>query len=356
MGVAESGRGDGPEGSPQPATGGRGRDGRLVAGLRCMECGFALGGLPSSELCPGCFTPLRRAVLGQAAACDERTKACRSIGNCVSCGYRLAGLLASGHCPECGTEVRQSLRGWLLQHASPAYLVRLHRGLSLVLYGMAGQFVLVLLMVVTEVGRTFGTAWAGGGMQLGLTLAGVAVSGVVAIGYWLVTEPDPQLTGLESPRSSRVVLRVAVVVGVLCAVAGLPGAVSGAGGGLVTGPLGAITEALYWMGWLAWVTQIWAMLLFARLLARRVPDSWVVGRSEVYVWLLPVVALSGLCLPVIALVSCCLPLAWLAFSGGHYLGLLVALAMYWNLLHRLSEHVRAIVRTGEPARLKGMMA
>jgi hypothetical protein len=36
------------------------------------------------------------------------------------------------------------------------------------------------------------------------------------------------------------------------------------------------------------------------------------------------------------------------------LGPLVALVLYWNLLHRMRKHLKAIVETGEPAQLPTM--
>jgi hypothetical protein len=53
-----------------------------------------------------------------------------------------------------------------------------------------------------------------------------------------------------------------------------------------------------------------------------------------YRWLLPLIAVVG----AVAL----------------FLGPLVALIMYWNLLDRMRKHLKSIVANGQPASLRGM--
>jgi hypothetical protein len=77
-----------------------------------------------------------------------------------------------------------------------------------------------------------------------------------------------------------------------------------------------------------------AMLTQARFLGRRVPDRVIVDRAGRYRWLLPLISVVGVCLV--------------------YLGPLIALILYWNLLDRLRKHVKMIQTAGRPAELKGM--
>lgn len=255
---------------------------------------------------------------------------------CITCGYDLHGLGVLGTCPECATSVEQSLRGILLQFASPEYLGEVRSGLTWVLNGI---LVKVLLMVV---GMFMGMMWAaggGGGMGIGnaymLVMAGVTLGTTLAIayGYYRLTVPDPQFLGAEKPDSARSVVRIAVLVQVglslvETAAAFLTGALGGA--------TGVVMMAASWLGVAVWVVQFFAMMRYTRWLAQRVPDAYIVKRTGVYIWLLPVLFTVGIVL-----------------LG---LGPVIALVMYWNLLHRLRQHLVSIRKSGEPAKLTNMLA
>jgi hypothetical protein len=54
---------------------------------------------------------------------------------CRSCGYALRGLPASGACPECATAVGRSIHGDLLRFCEPDWVVRIARGVRLLVIG-----------------------------------------------------------------------------------------------------------------------------------------------------------------------------------------------------------------------------
>ena len=54
---------------------------------------------------------------------------------CIRCGYALTGLAASGTCPECGVEVIRSLAEDRIADADPAWLATVYRGLWLLAFG-----------------------------------------------------------------------------------------------------------------------------------------------------------------------------------------------------------------------------
>lgn len=253
---------------------------------------------------------------------------------CVKCGYDLRGLPLTGVCPECGSPVEDSLRGLVLQFASAQYRGKLKRGLSLILNGILLQIGLMVL--------GFGVVLAFPGsrmVMLGLSAAGLGVTVMLMLGYWLFTEPDPGYTGIEKPKSARQVARIAVAVQAVIQVVQLVmsmaddavGAVSGTSGGftLVSAVSGLLTLAAL----AAWATQFFAVMLYTRWLGSRVPDAHVASKSKTYMWLLPVLTTLGILL--------------LGF------GPLIALILYWNLLDRLRKHVKAIEATGAPAPLSG---
>lgn len=264
---------------------------------------------------------------------------------CLRCGYQLRGLHASGRCPECGTAVELSLAEPTLAAATPEYLASLARGLRLILAG------LVALVVITVVGMFLFPAVVGlGGVPGGGNPAAVmgtlqivhvissvvnlAVALVLAAGYVLYTAPDPREVAHETTTTARRVVRAAVAAQVVIAVVTLP-----LQGMVVTGAAGPamvlLVAGVGLLGSVAWAAQYFATLRYTRWLATRVPDDWILRRTKVYMWLLPVLVTVG------------------SIACG--LGPVVALVLYWNLLHRLRQHVVSIQTTGTPRLdLKGL--
>ncbi len=308
----------------------------LVRGVACVSCQYPLDGLPTGGVCPECATEIRRSLM--AAGMDPAAGVLGVVQGghtCVSCGYALAGLPVHGKCPECGTDVQRSLRGFLLQYASPEYIGSLHTGLRLVLWGILGKVVLMVTVFLA------GAAASGlpGFLQVFMPAVmgvDVLVSLVMAVGYWKVSEPDPQLQGMESPVTARVVLRASTVIGAVCTVVAAPQAlVAGTGGGVAGyGLLAAIMGLAGLLGTLAWLVQAVAMLTQARFLGRRVPDRKIVDLAGRYRWVLPLISVLFFCVL--------------------FLGPLLAIVLYWNLLDRLRKHVKMIQERGVPAGLRGM--
>lgn len=250
---------------------------------------------------------------------------------CVKCGYSIEGLFANGHCPECGTPVAESLRGDLLQHAGKDYLRTILTGHAWVLNGVLA----IIVVQVTTLLGSIAAAMRGAStppreFTAIVSLLGLAVSVWIFLGYVKLTEPDPQFNGLERPDTARRLVRlgaiVTIVVGVIASVLYLSTSVSG----IVV----LVLAALQLVGLAAFAVQFLAMMNYTIWLGRRIPDQWIIRRAAMYRWLLPVVAVVG------AIVL--------------FLGPLVALIMYWNLLDRMRKHLKSIVADGHPASLRGM--
>ena len=263
------------------------------------------------------------------------------VATCIQCGYALQGLPTAGKCPECGTAVADSLRGFLLQFAGRQYLETITKGLSFVLNGILAM---VILMIVGFV-MAFGLVTAGGGLtafSVLLTGASTVISLAILWGYWQFTELDPGSAALDTERSSRKVVRVAVVVSAVVAVlsllielSGVAGSARGTGAGAAVDTTAAVINGgLRLASAAAWIAQFFAVMRYTRLLGQRMPDAFIVKRCSMYMWLLPVLQTVG-----ILLVG---------------LGPLIALVMYWNLLDRLRKHLKSILATGAPAQLPKM--
>lgn len=258
--------------------------------------------------------------------------------SCFRCSYNLRGLPIAGVCPECGTPVQDSLRGILLQFASAEYLSTIHSGLSLILNGI---LLMVLLSVVSIFIGINASGVAGG--DPGLVLAGLQIipSVMMLLGYWKYTEPDPGFAGTELPAAARKVMRVTVVIQAATTAAGfllsfativfLAGGAATSGASAVLLVVGIVNIT----GIGAFVVQFFATMRYTRWMASRVPDARIITRTKTYMWALPAIAIVG----AIFL----------------FLGPLIALVLYWNLLDRLRKHVKAIRKTGSPAALKGSL-
>ncbi len=244
---------------------------------------------------------------------------------CVECGYDLFGLPLAGSCPECGKPVADSLRGILLQYASREYVGMVRQGHSIVLNGILAQVIITILVWIETATNVFGPI-----VEAGAGIATIAVSIVVFAGYLRLTIPDPQFTGTERPDAARQIVRIAVIGQIVFTLAQLVISVlsPGLGASLI------INVLLGLLGAVMWAVQFFAMMRYTRWLGQRVPDVHVVKTATRYMWVLPLLTTFGL----------------LLFG----LGPLLALVMYWNLLDRMRKHLKAILATGEPARLKGM--
>lgn len=294
----------------------------------CVHCGYSMQGLASANLCPECD----QHVPGSAPSAVPNIIGADRY--CVRCGYSLQGLKSDGQCPECGTDLALSLREPTLASSAPEYVTSVRRGLTLVLNG-------ILLMMVAGIASVPIALWIGNPTILSgwASQAGsTAITAMMLWGYWLFTQPDPSQEAVESQNAARRVLRISVMVQAGASVAGLtlvliepPVATAR---GVPTGVALAAMCATF-LNVVAALVQFFAMMRYTRWMAGRVPDRLIVRRTRTYMWLLPILVFPG-----------CFAL---------FLGPLIALILYWNLLDRLRKHVKSIIRTGSPAPLKGAL-
>ncbi len=250
---------------------------------------------------------------------------------CIQCAYLLRGLPTSGKCPECGTEVAMSLREPMLGSASLDYVRKVNSGLNFVLYGI----LFLVLMMILSIGAVF--VMGAANAQLAMHAAGLIGSIMIYMGYWYYTQPDPGQVAEEKQRAARKVIRIVVAIQAVVALAHLvlglifgynapPGVRGAAPGAAPPDAIALVIGALGIASAVAWIIQYFAVMRYTRWLASRVPDRWIVKRTKVYMWLLPVLSTVGTLVIV---------------------GPLIALILYWNLLDRLRKHTRAVL-AGKP--------
>ncbi|MEE8154165.1 MAG: hypothetical protein V3T53_04290 [Phycisphaerales bacterium] len=147
---------------------------------------------------------------------------------CVTCGYHLRSLPIEQSCPECGTPIELSLRGDLLSQSDPAWVARLARGQSLLMFGVRlCLIVMVCTVAIPFLGFGLGFVFASGfGFNipswvfsvLFLSFGGALIVGTLfaTLGCTLVTTQDPRDSLRESPTSNRTVARKALFAMYAC--------------------------------------------------------------------------------------------------------------------------------------------
>jgi hypothetical protein len=248
---------------------------------------------------------------------------------CARCGYSLSGLAIGGKCPECGWPIEASLRGRLLEVADPAYLDALARGVLIVICCTIANVVLsfaaflVAAVLASMLVFRGGPTWADAAMEMFIAIGvmiGAAVTLASAYGYWQLTAPDPGTASREQPGAARRLARATIVASVACSLASSLLNLTYRGGA-AAGPMAVqVAEAgLSLLGTLAWAVHFFAMMLYVRWLAARVPDAGIVEQTRLYIWLLPVLTVVGVM---------CLGL-------GPLVAMVLYLIMLWNLRRRI---------------------
>ncbi len=230
---------------------------------------------------------------------------------CLNCGYNLRGLQEDGRCPECGTQVERSLKGNLLIYSSLEHLANLHTGVFLILAGIILQMLNVVGSIIAKVvlGVLSSGAGISGNVEVASTIIKLGISCMLLCGWWLFSSPDPAILGTNTGSKARQAVRVTVAISAVLmavnaileyAVPALPSNVTilsvSSAGNLV-----------------AMMVKFFAAMVYLRWLAPRLLDERVFKRAKLLMWLVPVLVLTALCTV--------------------YIGLLVALVLYWNMLN-----------------------
>ncbi len=223
---------------------------------------------------------------------------------CLQCGYSIRGLPHGGRCPECGTPIQRSLQGNLLRYSSPAYLATLNRGVLLILTAIAAQVIcivggLILIAWLTAKGWNDVARVS----ELLFSTASTGLSVVLLIGWWLFSAPDPAFVGAGGGTTARKVVRATVAAAaVLTAMATvaetLAPSIDAAANSLLV-----VVQAV----------KFFAAMLYLRWLAHRFPDAVIDARARLLMWLCPLLVTVGT-------LFC-------------FVGPIIALVLYWNLLN-----------------------
>ncbi len=186
---------------------------------------------------------------------------------CRKCSYNLRGLTIDGRCPECGAAVGLSVQGDLLRFSNPAWVRTLQRGVRLIIWGVVVIILGALLAVVLAV-----TVPAVGLAAVAVPLVGYVLT---LVGTWRLTEPDPSGLGEDQYGTSRRLIRITLVMGVIDAALDVVSE-------LITVPP-MIAVALLFLAivfGIAGVVGLFAQLQYLKKLALRIPDVKLAGRAH----------------------------------------------------------------------------
>lgn len=195
--------------------------------------------------------------------CDANGEVISDI-QCRHCGYALRGLNIDGRCPECGTSVGWSIRGNLLQYSDPGWVERLATGTRWLI-------VAALIGIITGAGSG---ALGGDDAHPVQIVIELTVSLIGLIGIWLITSPEPGI--LEtSQETARRITRYTTVTSFCLQFVGLAMMV-------------VYVEALWYgvalLDAVVSLISFFALCIFARAIARRIPNPSLVKQTTIVMW------------------------------------------------------------------------
>ena len=197
--------------------------------------------------------------------------------SCRKCGYNLRGLSTAGRCPECGTPVGYSFHGDLLQFCEPSWVETLQKGAQTFVIGV------VVIVLGSIVAGLIGAATGSGAVALLVGLVVLVGWGLTVLGWWRMTEPDPSGMGEDQYGTSRKIIRVALIVGIVQQVLNLLTR--------MFGPESAVTIGLQVLALVAGIIGVvgfFAQLTYLKKLALRIPDQALSNRANFLLYALPI--------------------------------------------------------------------
>lgn len=202
---------------------------------------------------------------------------------CRHCGYNLRGMTEDRACPECGTAVGRSLLGDQLRFSDPDWVRTLARGAGWILWsvliGIALGISVAVISFVLELNNGSTSA-----LKDVYVLLSFLPSLIYCVGVWFITAPEPSVNE-ESGVALRGLLRWTAVISIIinCISVCMK----------MTSPMMAVPIDL--VGMVVGVVGYFALFVFARRLALRVPNYDLAKQTRTVMWG-TVISLSGMVL------------------------------------------------------------
>lgn len=200
---------------------------------------------------------------------DEQGRLSSEV-TCRDCGYNLMGLSPTGMCPECGLEIGKSLQTDRLDFADPRWMDTLAKGSKLLAWWLVLGIVLGMVVggVLGAVGTNNPQVQAVGESAFQLLSTIIMLAAV-----WWVTTPEPR-EWENAGSTSRVVARYgyAASLGLSLIALAMVAAVPIAAG---------VSELL---GGLCGLIGMFALFVYYRTLALRIPDASLAKQTQTVMW------------------------------------------------------------------------
>lgn len=270
---------------------------------------------------------------------------------CRACGYELKGIAMSAACPECGAPVATSLRGDILEAASPEYVRTLWRGVLLAelvvpLLVLSWTVLIPLAIYLAERAKEAGSV-SGVSVQRNIDVLQGVLSFVVSVvslaGWWMLTRPDPGYAPGAKDLRGRRLLRGLLIVRAVQSVLGLcvvsvpailqspfsvfSGSIqihSNNGANTFNNPTWILAIALRLSFFGLWLLQFLMQCRFLGVLAARIPSTRIAKHSRRATWLIP--------------------LCWTVGFAACFTGPPAALIYYWWILDLTRRSLGKIIR------------
>lgn len=198
--------------------------------------------------------------------------------NCVRCGYNLRSAFATSNCPECGEPVETTLRPDLLHMASLNWLGRLRKGANWIVTAIIMNLLLIPIAMVIGIASVRNLSQGGGlptGTMAFLSLLGVIIVAVYAVGIWLVTSLEPNR--INRPTSASLA-RWLIIPGMLLSILAEVFTNSGdSTAETIGGFIDLISSIMQLVGFLAG-------MIYLRSLAERIPEPNLAKQTTIVFW------------------------------------------------------------------------
>lgn len=189
---------------------------------------------------------------------------------CRQCGYNLNGLSPTGMCPECGLEIAMSLQSDRLAFADPQWVDTLAKGAKLLAWWLILSIVLGMVLGGVLEAVSANDPQVQAVAQSAFALVGMIIT--VAAVWWLTT-PEPREWEQETSTSrtlARYGYAAALVFSVLALAALAASPVAASVGDFLSG--------------LCSLVGIFALFVYMRRLALRIPDESLAKQTWIVMW------------------------------------------------------------------------
>jgi hypothetical protein len=239
--------------------------------------------------------------------------------SCLMCGYNFRGLGPDGACPEGGTAIERARRGDLLCYCTPDWVGRLAQGTGWILVSLLLSVIYVLAVVVgrSSTGRKLD--------PLTVQVGALVPTLVGLVGYWLLTTPEPARVGNEPIVSARSLTRWCQVHAVLLGGAAIFAHLSSA----------SLGELLDTIQSLIGLVGLFALFVYVRRLAERVPDQQLADHTRLVMWGWAAMIVLALCTGLAAGLG-----EGALLISGCFTTVLALIVLIWSLVLLFQYHNR----------------